>query len=398
MKEQKRSVPAQLPRVELRRDWGITLGVLVGLGAVAVLVGLAIDPQRAGGNFLLSLFFLLGLGLAGLLFIALVAISSGSWAVVLRRIPEAMAATLPVCMVLSIGLFALIPFLYEWSHAEAVASDELLAHKSAWLNTTSFIVRTLICSALWLLFAHLLVGRSRRRDIESSASEGGVSIGLPALFVVLFAITFSVVSFDWVMSLEPHWFSTIFAVYNFAGLFLSGLAAITLLVIVLRRLGPLRDLVTVDHLHDLAKLLLGFSVFWAYIWFSQFMLIWYGNIPEESSYFHLRQRGSWEVLFVLNIFVNWIIPFLVLLPRTSKRNETVLLNVCLLLIAGRWLDLYLMVLPPLVGDEPKFGFYEALPFAGAVALFLLVAFRSLGKFNIIPVRDPLLEESLHHHQ
>ena len=161
---------------------------------------------------------------------------------------------------------------------------------------------------------------------------------------------------------------------------------------------PLRDVVTVDHLHDLGKLMLGFSVFWAYIWFSQYMLIWYGNIPEEGAYFYLRQKGSWGVLFVVNLFVNWIIPFLVLLPRPAKRSEKVLVNVCLLLVVGRWLDLYLMVLPPLVGDEPTFGLYEVLPFAGAVALFVLVAFRSLGRANIIPVGDPMLEESLHHHQ
>ncbi|MCP3996205.1 MAG: hypothetical protein GY722_14265 [bacterium] len=213
-----------------------------------------------------------------------------------------------------------------------------------------------------------------------------------------FAVTFTLSTFDWLMSLQPHWFSTMYAVYNFSGAFVSGLAMITLVVILLRRQGPLKGVVTEHHLHDLGKLILGFSTFWAYIWFSQYMLIWYSNLPEEVTYYGARHGGAWAVLSAANVLVNWLIPFLVLLPRGAKQTDSTLLRVCCLLLVGRWLNLYVMIQPVFEEGAPVLGIWEIAPLVGAAALFVMALRRGLGAADLIPRGDPYLKESLHHHQ
>ena len=368
------------------------------LGVLAAVAGVLIAPERGGANVLLGVVYVLGLALAGLLFVAFQNVTGASWGVVFRRVPEAMASTLPIAVVLSFAVLALIPTLYEWSHAEVVAADPLLATKTAWLNPRFFVARTLVCMGVWLLFGFLIVNAPLRRAMARGESSGVRPVGASGVFLALFAVTFSVLCFDWIMSLEPHWFSTVYALYNFSGLFLGGLAVVTFFVILLRRLGPLDGVVRSDHLHDLGKLLLGFSTFWAYIWFCQYMLIWYTNIPEETAHFVARGRGTWGVLFLVNVFANWLIPFVVLLPREAKRNETVLLAMSVLLILGRWLDLYLLIGPPLYDGEPQLGVWEILPVLGALSLFALAFFRALGRSGSVPMGDPRLEESLRHHQ
>ena len=206
-------------------------------------------------------------------------------------------------------------------------------------------------------------------------------------------------SFDWVMSLEPEWFSTMYGVYHFAGLFLGALAAMTLLVIWLQHVGPLRDVLTHEHLHDLGKLLFGFSTFWMYIWFSEYMLIWYANFPEETGHFIRRQAGAWGPLFVANMCVTWLIPFFVLLPKPVKRSPSMLVKVCCLILVGRWLDLYLLIYPSTVGSESvTFGIWELGMAVGAPGLFMLIFVRRFRSAAPVPIADPMLEASLHHHQ
>ena len=372
--------------------------MLAVVGVAIALIGLLVDPQRSGANILIGVFYVLGLGLAGLLFVALQNVTSASWSVVLRRVPEAMALTLPLAAVLAIAVLSLIPILYEWSHADVVAADPLLEAKSTWLDPVFFGVRTVVCAACWLFFSYFLVVRPRRRELAGGSDAHCRPVGASGVFLAVFAVTFSVICFDWIMSLEPHWFSTAFALYNFSGLFLGGVAVVTLIVIVLTRMGPLSGTVSADHLHDLGKLLISFSTFWAYIWFCQYMLIWYSNIPEETSHYIARQTGNWSVLFVLNLVVNWVIPFLVLLPRRAKRNDNTLLAVSGLLLVGRWLDLYLMIEPPFHSEGPQLGVWEIFPVLGVLSLFVLVLFRILGRTPVLPSSDPRLAESLHHHQ
>jgi hypothetical protein len=202
---------------------------------------------------------------------------------------------------------------------------------------------------------------------------------------------------DWIMSLEPHWYSTIFGIYNFSGLFLSGLAAMTVLVILMKRMGPYRNILTTGHLHNLGKLLFAFSNFWMYIWFSQYLLIWYANIPEEVTYFVNREQGTWVVFTVVNVVFNWAIPFVVLLPQWTKKNEGLLLRVCVIVLTGRWIDLSWMILPPFMRQGPEVFLWEILPMAGVVAVFFYVVFRALSLGNVVPVNDPFLVESLSLH-
>jgi len=217
-------------------------------------------------------------------------------------------------------------------------------------------------------------------------------------------VTLTLASFDWIMSLEPGWYSTIFAVYNFAGLFLAGLAATIVIAVWLGRAGPLQEVLNDEHLHDLGKLLFAFSTFWMYIWFSQYMLIWYANIPEETVYFIPRVRGAWLPLLFLDIGLNWIVPFFVLLLRDSKRQRQVLVGVAVAVLVGRWLDLYLMILPPAAGvlrppagavlPSPGIGIWEIGLAAGGVGFFGLALARALGGAPAVPIRDPQLAESL----
>lgn len=186
-------------------------------------------------------------------------------------------------------------------------------------------------------------------------------------------------------------------VYQFSGLILSTLAVMIIACVLLRRYGPLAGVFRDDHLHDLSKLLLGFSCFWMYIWFSQYMLIWYSNIPEETSYFVTRTHGSWGPIVVASIALNWVIPFFVLLPRPCKRNEGIMLKIAVVVLLGRWVDLYVMLFPPTTGDSPVFGIPEIATIIGVGCLIPLLFMRSFAAAAPVPRNDPWLAESLHYH-
>jgi hypothetical protein len=218
------------------------------------------------------------------------------------------------------------------------------------------------------------------------------------MFLAVYAVTFSLASADWIMALEPMWFSTMWGVYNFAGMTLAALAMLVILCILLSMPGrPLQGTFTTEHLHDLGKLLVGFSCFWMYIWFSQYMLIWYANIPEETSYFITRTQGPWGPVVVVSIILNWIVPFFVLLPRPAKRSAGVMLKVAVVILIGRWVDLYVMVFPPTVGATPVFGIWEIAAIVSAALTGLILVDRAFKAANPVPRSDPYLTESLNYH-
>jgi hypothetical protein len=365
-------------------------------GALVAVLGVFIAPERAWPNILLASYYLLSLGLAGVVFIALQYISNAGWAVGIRRVPEAVAQVLPIGAALMMIALIGIPTLYEWSFAGS-ANDHLLRAKEDWLNIPFFVVRTVVYVVLWVSLGLAMVRNSRKQDADGDVAHTQKNKQLSAAFLVIFGLTFTLASMDWIMSLEPKWYSTIFGIYNFCGLLLCGLAAITILVIMLRRLGPLQKVVNESHLHDLGKLIFAFSTFWMYIWFSQYMLIWYANIPEEVIYFVRREQGGWQIFAWLNVVFNWVIPFVVLLSQWSKRNEGLLLKVCVIIMIGHWIDLYWMILPPFIKSGPEVSIWEIGPIAGAVALFFLATLRSFAKGNPIPVKDPMLVESVQIH-
>ncbi|MBI2839180.1 MAG: hypothetical protein HYX75_12760, partial [Acidobacteria bacterium] len=322
------------------------LKVLAGIGAAIIVAGVFIDPHRTWPNFLIASYYLLSLGLAGLFFIAVQYVGKGVWSTVFRRVPEAMTSVLvPVgaLLLLAVGLGA--HTMYEWTHHEAIAQSHVLQAKTGWLSLPFFLARSVLYLLIWIGFARAIVSNSRRQDEDGSLEHTVKNTRNSAIFLVAFAITFAVATFDWIMSVQPHWFSTIFGLYNFAGLFVNGLATMSILVIVLRRSGAFRGIINDQHLHDLGKYVFAFTTFWAYLWFSQYMLVWYANLPEEVTFFQKQTTGGWLSLFILNFGLNWVIPFLTLMPRAAKRSEGVMLKVCTVLMIGHWLDLYLMVIP-----------------------------------------------------
>jgi len=247
---------------------------------------------------------------------------------------------------------------------------------------------------MWIVFATAICRNSRRQDEDGDRRWTRANTRLSAAFLMVFGVTFTLASVDWVMSLEPLWYSTIFGVYNFAGLFLSGLAAIIVVALWLERRGPLRNVLNDEHLHDLGKLLFGFSTFWMYIWFSQYLLIWYTNIPEETVYFVRRTHGAWLTLFLANIVLNWLGPFVILLRRDTKRQRKTLRRVAAMVLVGRCVDVYLMIFTAIVADVPRLGLWEIGLTAGGIGCFGLVLARILRGAPAVPIADPQLAESL----
>ncbi len=373
------------------------LRVLLAVGALSALLGLVLAPARTWPMLLLASYALMGFGLAGVVFIAIQYVAGGHWSVAIRRIPEAMTAALPVG---GIGLLAVVllrPSLYAWSSHLPEPAEGWLGFKHAWLSYPFFLARTLVYLLVWTAFARAIVRASRQQDSTGDPALTHRNARLSAAFLVIFGLTFWLASFDWVMSLEPEWYSTIFGIYNFSGMFLGGLAAMAVLVVWLEKAGPLAGVVGPQHRLDLGRLIFAFSTFWMYIWFSQYMLIWYANFPEETSYFIARRGPYWTTLFVLNVFLNWVIPFFVLTPRANKQNPRVLTSASAVILLGRALDLFLMFMPPFAGNEFAFGIWEAGILLGAFALFLHVFLRAARQAPTVPVGDPFLYESFQEH-
>ncbi|XXF79908.1 hypothetical protein P2318_09220 [Myxococcaceae bacterium GXIMD 01537] len=369
----------------------VAAGGLATLGA-----GFALAPTRALSSLLTNGFFFLCLGLGGAVFLALMYVANAGWATVFKRIPEAFAAYVPWGAATLLPLIPGAAAVYLWARPGVMETDHLLHAKAAFLNVPFFGIRMVVTLGLWAGFVYLLRRNSTRQDTERTAEGTVRNVKVSALFLCLFGLTFCFASFDWLMSLEPHWFSTIFGLYNIAGLLSSSVCALTVAAILLRRAGAMPD-INESHLHDLGKLMFGFATLWAYLWFSQYLLIWYANIPEETVYFVARLHGGWSWLFYGNLVLNWALPFVLLLPRPAKRNPSHLLRVAGILLAGRWLDLYLMVYPSNMPEHTGPGLYELAGLLGVGALFILAVTRAVGSASLVPHGDPYLGESLHHH-
>ncbi|RMG48344.1 MAG: hypothetical protein D6723_15290 [Acidobacteria bacterium] len=366
---------------------------LLALGALGFAAGLISHSARLWPSFLLNAFYFLTLALGAMVFVSIHHVSNAGWSTVIRRIPEAMMGYLPLGAAMMLFTFFGRQAIYRWTHEDVVHSDGVLSVKAWLLNTPSFYARMAIILAIWIAFMVLLRRESLWQDEDGRLEHTMSSKKISAVFLVVFALTFPLASFDWLMSVEPEFYSTIYAFYCFSGLFVSGIAAIAILVIWLRRRGVLPE-VGEEHLHNLGKLIFGFTTFWAYIWISQYLLIYYANLPEETIYY-IRQMATpgWYGLFLLNLFLNWIIPFVILLPRSAKRREGWLMTACLIVLVGHWLDLYLMILPQ-VGAAAMISPYDLTLGAGFTALFLYAFLRGLKQAALLPVHDPYLQESL----
>jgi hypothetical protein len=328
------------------------------------------------------------------LFVALQYVSGAAWSVAFRRVPEAMAAVIPVPAVGLVLILFATSGLYR--HAHSLAELALIHNKvhDLWFDRLFFLTRALVYVAAWIALSRAIVRTSRRQDETANPAFTEVNTRLSALFLVVFGVTFWLASEDWLMTLEPEWSSTVFSLYQFSGVMLGGLAGVIILATWLKSLGPFRRVLSPDHLHDLGKLLFGFSSFWMYVWFCQYMLIWYVNIPEETSWVRRRTEGEWLPLLLVNIILNWGIPFLVLLPRATKRSPGILVTVAIIVLVGRWLDLYLVILPGSGGRPLASIAWELGVLCGAVGLFTYLFFRALARAALVPRGDPYLGDSL----
>lgn len=365
---------------------------LVIAGAVAAAVGVASTPQRAWAELLLNGFYMTALALGGMVFLALHYLSGAAWSASIRRIPEALTAALPVAAVLMLLLFFGREWLYPATRANAHEGESA---RALYLSAPFFFGRMAIFMTAWILFARGLRRTSLRQDADGSPRHHRRLVRTSAAFVVVFALSFSLASFDWLMTLTPRWSSTIFAIYAFAGVLVGGIAAVTLCVVLLVERGYLAEAVDTNQLHDLGKLLLAFSIFWAYIWFAQYLLIWYGNLPEETTYYVSRTSRPWIAVFLLNVAVNWVVPFLVLLPRATKRNASVLKWVAIVVLAGRWLDLYVAIMPDLF-PAPSVRAVDVLIAGGCAAALFLIVTRALARAPLVPLHNQVfLERGAH---
>ena len=370
---------------------------LIIVGVLCSLVGIFFAPERTWANILLAGYYLVGIGCGAAMFIALLYVSNAGWATVFRRVPEAMLTSLVAGGIVMLVVMMGIHSLYEWSRTDIVANDHVLQAKAAWLNVPFFIIRTILYLILWLAYAVHVSRLSCLQDEHGDVKYTSRSKTASAIFLVVFGLTFTLASMDWIMSLEPHWYSTIFGIYNLCGSFLSGLAAVTLVVLLLKRMGLFAHVISDQHLHNLGKLIFAFSTFWMYIWFSQYLLIWYANIPEEVTFLLHRQQGSWLIFTIINVVFNWLIPFVALLPAWTKKNEGLLLRVCILIMIGHWIDLFWMILPPFMPDAPVLNIWELAPMLSVIAGFFYLTFRTLSRRKLIPLGDPMLVESISQH-
>ena len=349
-------------------------------------------------SYLTSYCYFLSISLGGLFFVALQHITRAGWSVTVRRVAELLAGNMFCLALLFLPIVAAVLLgntnLYPWTDPKAVAGDELLRHKAPYLNLPFFGIRCVFYFTVWWLLGRFFLVRSVQQDYTGDPSLTLRMERLSPIAMLLFAATVSFASFDWLMSLQPQWFSTIFGVYYFSGCVVGLLAALILLVMLLQATGRLTASITAEHYHDLGKLLLAFVIFWGYIAFSQYMLIWYANIPEETAWYLVRQTGSWKWVTVLLLFGHLLIPFFGLLPRKAKRCKVLLGFWAVWLLVAHWIDLYWLVMPSLAPQNPPLNPIDACCLIGIGGLYLAGLLWVAGDRPLVPLGDPRLGESL----
>lgn len=398
--------------------------VAIVVGIITIIGGFAFNEgERTFANLLLMGYYFACVCTAGVFFCALQYVAQAGWSASLLRIPQAFAKLLPIAGVILLviiiaglhfthttdieGKQVVAPYLYKIWAMDGVTIkgnehyDAILAGKSGYLNRGFFLTRIVLFLGAYSTFGWLLTKYSETEDELGGLFYYKKSFTISAAFLVVFGFTQPIFSFDVIMSLEAHFFSTMFGWYNFAAMWVSTLAIITLTAIWLRTKGYM-EWITQDHLHSLGQLIFGFSIFWTYVWFAQFLLIYYANLPEETVYFFRRWEPQYKPWFWLNIVINFLAPLLIIMARDSKRKTNVLATTCIILIVGHWLDYFMMIMPGTVGPQSEwyteFGLIELGVFVGFAGLFVFLSLNALSKFkSLVPKKHPFLQESLHHH-
>lgn len=385
---------------------------LMGVGLLVLLLGafvpadtlLHVDKTRFWIVLLQTSVFFLMMTVASVFIQAAASLAQGGWIVAYKRVPEAIGANVWVFGLIAGVILLFIAFglnidghnpIYHWVHPEG---DAILEGKSAFLNKGMFAGFTIVTIALWAFFGRKFraISLAQEKAPKNSTKIYWNMVKWSAGFLLVYALTqMSTTPWMWLMSIDAHWYSTMYSWYTFASAFVSGMAVILLFVLSLKNHGYL-ELVTKEHTHDLGKFLFAFSVFWTYVWFAQYMLIWYGNIPEETTYFKIRQQGPYGLIWYSVFIINFIMPILILMSRPSKRNYFTVTFMAMMIIFGHWLDFFIMAMPGPMGADWSLNWYELGVFAGFAGLLMFVVYNTLTKASLVPENHPLLKEAVLH--
>lgn len=374
------------------------LPVMAAVGALLGGVACAIlgpgNPKQFFFSWLVSFLFFLSLALGGLFFVLIQYAAQGGWGIVVRRIGEITFTTLPVMALLFLPVLLGLHDLFEWTHAEALEHDALLRWKAPFLNVPFFLIRAAVYFGSWSFIAILYYRGSRGQDATGDPTVSARLRRLAGPSIIVLALTQTFASIDWIMSLTPHWYSTMFGVYFFAGSFVGFIALLSVVAGAMRGAGLLDTVISAEHLHDIGKFLFAFTAFWAYISFSQFFLVWYANLPEETIFYKARMEGSWLTVSILLMAGHFVAPFLYLMGRSVKRNAATLALGGAWLLAMHFVDLYWQVMPTLHPEGFSPSLLDVAAFLAVGGCFVAAASWLMRRHALVPLRDPRLAESL----
>ena len=385
----------------------LSLGLIL-IGVISTAYAFITDTHAAWTSLLFNNYFFLGISIFAVFFVALQHVAEAGWSTAIKRVPEAIMTFLPyACAVM---IFIVIAAILHWNHIyhwmeEGIMTegapnyDKIIAGKEAYLSPIFFLVRSIIYVTVWIYCAKRLRDISLQGDLEGGIGEKSYNKGITvsAWFIVFFAVSSSTASWDWIMSIDTHWFSTLFGWYIFSEWSAIGFTTILLFCLFLKKQGYLEHL-NESIIHDLGKWVFAFSIVWTYMWFSQFMLIWYANIPEEVTYFMERiELPNYRFLFWFSAAINFVVPTIMLMSRDAKRNTNLLITASITILIGHWINSYLLFAPGTLHDHGHLGFTELGMGLGFLGLFLFVVFRSLTTRSLEIKHHPFLEESKHLH-
>jgi hypothetical protein len=394
------------------KQWAM---ILMGIGVLTLVLGGVFllgskdehDHTRFWAVLLQNCVYFLLVVNASMFFICATTLAWGGWQMAFRRVPEAISAAVPVVGGLTLVVLLLIVFtdqhhIYHWLDHAAVEKDPILKGKSGFLSKGFFVTWTVVTIGLWSILGMKMRSLSRSIDNTKLNVEEGrryifKNTVWASVYIVFFALTVaSTIPWLWLMSIDSHWYSTMYSWYTFASTFVAGMSLVALFVVYLKNNNYL-ELVNDEHLHDIGKFMFAFSVFWTYLWFSQYMLIWYANIPEETVYFKPRVQGPYKGIFFLNLILNFITPFLLLMRKSAKRNYTTITILAVVIIFGHWIDFYQMVMPGTMGEHAHLSWYELGIAAGIVGIIIWNTGRVLSKHPLLAKNHPLTKESIVYH-
>lgn len=385
-----------------------SLGLIV-IGLLSIIVGFATksNPVDFWGTLMYNSIFFLLVANAAMFFLCLLTIAWGGWQTSFRRVMEAISTVVPIFGLIALVLLAGIVMnhgtgIYKWADPTIVAHDKVIQGKAGFLNPTFYLIWTVLSIGLWILLGHKMrklsdVADKKHMDFITAKRYMYRNTAVAALFIAWFALTVgSFTPWMWMMSTDAHWYSTMYSWYIFATTFVTAVSVVTLFVIYLKNKGYL-EYTNQEHIHDLGKFMFAFSIFWTYIWFDQYMLLWYSNIPEETLYFQSRIHGPYRGIFFLNLIINFVCPILILMKRSAKRNYTLVAFMAILIIFGHWMDFYQIIMGTLAEDHLTFGWLDFGVAAFFVGMLIFFTGKALTKKPLVPKYHPFLKESIVHH-